>query len=231
MSTESPEVGKRRRRKFVLFFAMGLVLGLLVMTVVAVYRDSRDGDSDWGLLSSILPWSEEKSSDWNVQGNFSVNRADSGWSSFSNTPHTGDFQFSVEPQSMYPGKTVYAPVSLRVDPKHHSFDGRITLQGGVVPEPNVLFSALRYTVGDAGAADCVAGRPGNPRPGFPGSAGTPDPLFTSSDPLRPAILPRDSQPVDFCFAVTLPESLASDVAVRGKSTGPVVWNFVSQADI
>jgi hypothetical protein len=219
-------------RYLAIVFALGLVLGLVVASTLAVSSDSGRVPSErrwWNPGDWTWAWNDFEAADWNVQGNFAFDSADTGWSDFAAASQEGEFEFSMNPAGLMPGDTMYAPVSLRIDPERNGYAADVTLRGGVVDAPNALFDALRYRVGDATAADCTAGRLGNPRDGFPGAEGEPVPLFSSSDSLKPVQLPTDSSPAYFCFGLTLPAEPATDLLLQDLRIGPVTWKFVAQA--
>lgn len=222
----------KRRRRVLMFFSAGLVLGLIVLSSLAVYSDSVYGKSDfrtghWAFPPGwLFPWQHFHHGKWGVQGNYSLTRADGQWDEFDTIPEAGEFQFPLQALSLNPGDTVYAPVSLRVNPRKDRYAAKISLQGGTTADPNRLFNALEYRVGRSSAANCVAGDIGLDIPGWPGYLGTRPAIWTGSDPLQPIVLPRNSEPFDLCFAVTLPDSYRG-----GGMSSTVLWRFVAQAVI
>lgn len=195
---------RRHSRKVRAVLAAGLVLGLGGVATLAVYSSSTFGQAVF------------TSGKFNTQGKF----RSSDWQDFDKgASGVGDFAFQVQPLQMLPGTTVYAPVSIRVDPTKNGFDAAVSLSGATSTTPgSSIFTALRLTVNTVSVANCNATgfTTGAVIPGYPANA----PLSQPS--TQSVTVPKgNANGVDFCFALTLPSSFTE----QNVNSGLMEWTF------
>ena len=157
---------------------------------------------------------------FNVQG--SVN-AGTSWFEFDTAPG-GTLAFPAGALNITPGDTVYAAVSLRVDPTRNDYDATIGLEGATLTNGSgTLGTNLRYAAKTGvTAANCTSAS----------FAGTGTTLVAANTALSTGSgvttfeLEDDSTAVPVCFAVTLPSNAPS--TAQG-DTSVAVWKFAASS--
>lgn len=234
MSTDTQK--QRNRRKIRAILAGGTVLGLGAAITLAAWNDSvfAQGDFDLGTF--------------NIQGNASaLDTLLTGWDEYDTSGTAAPLAFQINASQMAPGKRVYAPFSLRIDPANASFDADVEILGGIPSGYEDLYEDLQYTVymnvlpaacNNVGFLDVQLPLLPPPTPTAPigstpivGDLATPVPVTTGSvDPvisLLKAGAPAATVPVSVCFVVSLPLTAEVDPPVApATSAASVVWEFL-----
>jgi len=219
-----------RRGRLRALLAGGLVLGVGSAATLAAWTDSEwvygAGSGDGGVAASYFEVEQNVWDGLSGAANF-VDREEQELA--------GGLSFSpLQATSLSPGDVVYAPMQLRTAAR--SAGASVTVGPAVDPVVRAaavtaegdLFAALRYSLrAGVAKADCGAAA-------FTSAAGTP--LVTSSAltsgssagavELAPATETAPGDPVDLCFAITLPGG--SSESLMGASATPV-WSFTSQS--
>jgi predicted ribosomally synthesized peptide with SipW-like signal peptide len=145
----------------------------------------------------------------------------------------GALTFTMNPELMVPGKTVYAPMQLRAVAGSEALVGSLAegIQSansqGSLTNSTLLYNALTYgayagvTKDACEAGNVSAGRPLVPAGSALNVASAPDVTFSLAAGANAAAA---GTPENLCFALTLPAN-ASDT-LQGLSTVPV-WRFTS----
>ncbi|GGC72581.1 hypothetical protein IEU95_14910 [Hoyosella rhizosphaerae] len=203
-----------RKRKIRAILAGGVVLGVGAAVTLAAWNDSVFVQGDFAV------------GDFNIQGNV---HDGTGWQEYDTAGTAGTMQFVIAPDNLAPGDTVYAPVSLRVDPTANSYDADIELRGGEWGlASDDLATALTYTVyTGVTPANCTLQN----TTGGTALVGPDATLDTGAGtvPGSPAFtLDRGDDPgIEICFAVTLPYGVDM-TAVPANSEATVVWEFYAE---
>ena len=227
VASTSAEPRSAKATKVRAILAAGLVLGIGAAFTLAAWTDDEwvFGQSGNGGGPGTKTYHME-------QNTWSDATGVASWSD-QGTQDGGALTFSVNADNLVPGRTVYAPMQLRA--AAGSEDLVATLAGGMQSSTNInnqvinstaLYTALTYEVKQGvEQASCNAA-------GFSG-AGT---EFVGEGPsltvgsLTAISLPAGAnsqagQPVDICFALTLPSAVI-DPSLQGKQTVPL-WKFTS----
>jgi predicted ribosomally synthesized peptide with SipW-like signal peptide len=212
-----------RSRKVRAVLASGLVVGVGAAFTLAAWTDT-----EWvfgGAGPNDTPGTKTYRMQQNTVAPF-TNEAD--WTDRSEATDAGRLNFTINAANLLPGDTVYAPFQLRAKPGSETLTAFLT-EAQQADDPahgnsnsEALYDALTYTawVG-LDAADCSAtgSRPVDIVPFVaPGST-----LDTTSGT---EIILKPGEPVDVCFAMTLPED-APDT-LQGTNVVPL-WQFTSEA--
>lgn len=207
MPQSAPVPARSRKAKALL--AGGLVLGVGAAVTLASWTDEAYVEATFGTSSFNVQVTSDGGTAWEE----------------ADTPGTASaLMFSLGFDTLEPGATVYAPVSLRTDPAG-SVAGTVTLEGAAAGTggDEALFDALRYTV-TALEEDtrCAAGS-------VAGETLADGPLTTGSDPGAIALAADGGNQVDLCFAVSLPRDVDRNTALQGVSTS-ALWRFAASSD-
>ncbi|MCX5043422.1 hypothetical protein OG921_09585 [Aldersonia sp. NBC_00410] len=197
---------QRRKRKILAVLAAGLLLlAGGIATTLAIFSDSIFGS---GTVSTGA---------FDIEADFGEI---GGYQQYATAPG-GAMQFPIIANAMYPGATVYAPITLRTTDVPNS-DVPVKLIGATFDPPNALTAALLYSVkiiGNTATCDEATFAAAPPLIGFPTDAT----LSTGSGETT-HVIPADHTPVRFCFALTLPTTV--DNTTQDLSVTPV-WQFLS----
>lgn len=203
---------RNRKRKALL--AGGTVLGLGAAVTLAAWTDDV-----WATVAF-------SAGEFNIQG--AVDSAGTDWREYNTSPG-GTLTFTVAPQAMSPGTSVYAPLNLRVDPAANDYNAAVSLPtaptGPTTTTPtaadNAFFNALRVSLFQVPPDNCNAGDTADPISGF-----TEVPLTTTT---TNALLTVDRLAASegLCFRVTLPSG--APTAVQGGQTGALTWQFHAES--
>ncbi|TLM70951.1 hypothetical protein FDW81_16800 [Pseudarthrobacter sp. NamB4] len=227
--------------------AGGLVLGLGAAATLASWTDN-----EWvfgGSGNGIGP---------NTPGTAVVNMQQNTWTGAGGAEHWNDqpsanggaLTFTVRPDKLLPGRTVYSPMQLRAAAGSETLDVRLTdgvqaggSETGIIPlsgtdnNSTALYQALRYNVYQGVDKDsCEKGNVSAGKaiivpldPDTPASATYP---LSNKSELFVLAAGTDAatagKAVDLCFALTLPDGAAT--SLQGKKTVPV-WGFTGSAKV
>lgn len=160
-----------------------------------------------------------------------------GIASWSDQPDAngGALTFTVDPEKMVPGKTVYSPMQLRTTVESEALEVSLAegiqseLKKGTGENSTDLYKALTYGVYlDVDKAACKAGDVSEGTVLVsPGSALN----VTSADTFALAAWPdpaTEPTPANICFALTLPSTASA--SLQGLNTVPV-WRFTSSVGL
>ncbi len=184
--------------------AVGMLLGLGAVATMAAWSDSAFSTGSFGTNA------------FNIQGS-----VDGGttWAEMATAPG-GTLPFAVNAASLTPGDTVYAPISLRIDPNAQNFGATVSLSGANLTGGN-LTTTLRYAAkSGVSAANCTSS----------GFAANGTALVAANTALSVGsgsttfALAKDSTPVSVCFAVTLPSSATASTQ---NDTATATWQFIA----
>jgi hypothetical protein len=199
---------KRRKRRILAVLAAGLLLlAGGIATTLAIFSDSIFGSG------TVQTGSYDIEADFGDIGGYQQ------W----NTAPGGTMQFPIVANAMYPGATVYAPITLRTTAATNS-DVPVSLIGATFTQNN-LSDALTYSVKIIGnSAPCnettFAAAP--VLVGFPS-----DSTLSTGSGGTTQVIPADHTPVRFCFALTLPTTV--DNTTQSLSVTPI-WQFFATTD-
>lgn len=200
---------RSRRRKALL--AGGAVLGLGAAATLAAWSD------DVWVSGSF------SAGKFNVQG--AVDTAGASWNEYDTSVTAGTLGFTVNPTAMSPGQSVYAPLSLRVDPTASSYDADISLPNAPAGSAtsnaanDAFFNNLKVTLYNVAPGSCNASGT-TAAPTIAPFAGVALPTTSNSTMFT---LNKNSTAYGVCFKVTL--AAAAPSTVQGGTTGPLTWNF------
>lgn len=227
MDTTTPKANRWTKGRALL--AGGLVLGLGTTATLAAWTDNEwvfGGSGDGNGTEPNTPGTGI----YKMQQNTWTGAA--GAATWTDEPDAngGALTFTVEPEKMIPGKTVYSPMQLRAVAGSEALD--VSLAEGIQSALNRgpdnstdLYNALTYGVykgvdkatceaGNVAGADVVVAE---------GSA-----LTATSATTFPLAAGADANtagaPENLCFALTLPSTASADL--QGLNTVPV-WRFTS----
>jgi predicted ribosomally synthesized peptide with SipW-like signal peptide len=193
-----------RRDRIRLVLAIGLLLGVGAAITMAAWTDTVFGSGSFGTNA------------YNVQGS-----TDGGttWAEMATSPG-GTLGFPVNAATLTPGDTVYAAISLRIDPSAANYGATVSLSGATLTG-GTLGTTLRYGAKTGvSAANCsTAGYAGTGTTLVAGNTT----LSTGSGATSFALL-QNSTPVSVCFAVTLPSSATASAQ---SDSATAVWQFVA----
>lgn len=160
-----------------------------------------------------------------------------GIASWSDQPDAngGALTFTVDPEKMVPGKTVYSPMQLRTTVESEALEVSLAegiqsdLKKGTSDNSTDLYEALTYGVYlGVDKAKCEAGLVSGATVVLvtPGSALN----VTSTDTFALAAWPdaATDAPANICFALTLPATASA--SLQGLNTVPV-WRFTSSVGL
>lgn len=207
MPQSAPVPARSRKAKALL--AGGLVLGVGAAVTLASWTDEAYVEATFGTSSFNVQVTSDGGTAWEE----------------ADTPGTASaLMFSLGFDTLEPGATVYAPVSLQTDPSG-SVAGTVTLEGARPGSgaDQALFDALTYTVTELEqGATCADGAVG----GTPLVAGR---LTDGSAPDAIALAADGGDRADLCFAVTLPPEASSNTDLQGVTTS-ALWRFAATSD-
>ncbi|WP_299039112.1 SipW-dependent-type signal peptide-containing protein [uncultured Pseudokineococcus sp.] len=228
---------RRRRGRVRALLSGGLVLGVGSVATLAAWTDTEfiSGNGAGGVDGVAASMFEVQQNVWDgVDG-----AAD--FTDRETQDEAGGLVFSpLEATSLSPGDVVYAPMQLRAAPE--SVGAAVDLAPAVmeVGGDRAFFDALRYSVRSGVSRDACgdaafdsATQSGVPLvTSSPLGTGTPttaaDDSSTSAFTLEPGPDGQAGEPVDLCFAITLPGGSPDVDSLRGKGATPV-WSFTSQS--
>lgn len=216
MTENTPTVDETRSRRRKAILAGGVVLGL-------------------GAAMTLAAWSDDV---W-VSGNFSagsfnvegaVDPAGTAWNEYDTQGTAGALTFTMNPQTMAPGDSVYAPLMLRVDPAADDYDANISIPTAptgpvtVTTANNAFFNNLTVTLYNLPATSCTATATATATaiPDFNNVA-----LTTTTANTILTLDNDDTVGQGVCFQVTLSD--AAPATVQGATTGDLTWQFHAES--
>ncbi|GGC72587.1 hypothetical protein IEU95_14915 [Hoyosella rhizosphaerae] len=198
-----------RRTKFRALAAAGLVLGTGTTIVLASWTDS-------SFVTGIF-----------ALGSFGIEASVNGANSWYDDED--DLIFTVNPTTVRPGDTHYAPIALRT--KADSMAALVTLNGAINDGDAAVFNALRYRVVESTTCNSSAFTGASTY--VVGSNTTASALATGSAPDAIALPAAASLPgaaKTYCFEIALPDTSANWTnANLPNKTAAARWKFTAQS--
>lgn len=218
---------------------MAIIAGGTALGVAGVVTLAAWNDNEW-VFGGTGPGGEDGvgTSSFNVEQNaWSGTVPTADFDDFETNPESNALKFDVDPTGLTPGDTIYAPVAMRT--AADSIGGELQLLKPVAAEvpgmtandtDGLLWEALRYSVrvttSSTDAANCTPS-------GFANAGADLVPAntaFATDVPEVPQTLLADSGDIQYyCFAITLPDSEASNKALQDRTVFPA-WEFFAKSD-
>lgn len=200
---------RRRRRKALL--AGGLVLGVGATMTLAAWSDD------------VFVSGTFAAGNFGIQG--AVDSSASSWAEYDTSGTAASMSFTVNPTAMTPGASVYAPLSLRVDPAKNSYAANVTLPtaptGPTTPSTanTAFFNNLQISLFNVPPANCNQAGVSAATPIAPFS----NAALSTTTSSTITTLPTSSAPYSMCFRITLKSD--APTTVMGGQTGALQWKF------